>query len=144
MNVGINFENIWHDEDMYELKISSSDGVSTFVHDVYVGYSTFDETIAGLESFKSQIYGGIYDLKFGSFGPEYASGAFHARFQFQKLGKIHITIKCQSDFQDFGKKNVASEASLYLVTEPSLLDNFIRSIKSLNNGKSKNAYLEII
>jgi hypothetical protein len=143
MKSGIKFENIWHDEDMYELRISSSDGISTFVHDVYVGYGTFDETISGLDIFKNQIHGGIYDLEFGSFGPEYASGAFHARLQFQDKGKIYISIKSQSEFEDFGKKNIASEATLYLVTEPSMLDNFIVSLKTLNNGNADSANLEI-
>jgi hypothetical protein len=96
-----------------------------------------------LEIFKDQIYGGIYDLEFGSFGPEYASGAFHARLQFQDRGKIFISIKAQSKYEDFGKKNIASEATLYLVTEPSMLDNFIVSLKTLNNGNADSAHLEI-
>ncbi|WP_221049349.1 hypothetical protein [Shewanella carassii] len=143
MKPGITFENIWHDEDMYEFRISSSDGVSVFIHDVYVGYGTFDETIAGLDAFKSQVYGGIYDIEFGSFGPEYASGAFHARLHFQNKGKIFVSISAQSEFGDFGKKNIASEAKLYFVTEPALLDNFIASLKSLNNGDTNSVYLEI-
>ena len=88
MKPGIIIENIWHDEDMYEFKISSSDGTSLFVHKVYVGYATVDETIAALDAFKNQVYGGIYDIEFGAFGPEYASGAFHARLHFQQKGNL--------------------------------------------------------
>ena len=143
MKPGIKFENIWHDEDMYEFKIYSSDGAYVFTHEVYVGYGTFDETISGLDAFKSQVYGGIYDLKFGSFGPEYASGAFHARFHFQDKDGIFITIRAQSEYEGFGKKNIASEAILYLVAEPAQLDNFIVSLKSLDNGITDNAHLEI-
>ncbi len=142
MKSGITFENIWHDEDMYEFRISSGDGASLFVHEVYVGYRAFDETIAALDIFKKRVYGGIYDIEFGSFGPEYASGAFHARMHFQDRGRIYITVRAQSDFQDFGKKNIASEATLYLVAEPAQLDNFIVSLKSLNNGNAKSAHLE--
>ncbi|WP_406667801.1 hypothetical protein [Gallaecimonas sp. GXIMD1310] len=142
MKPGITFENIWHDEDMYEFKISSCDGASVFVNKVYVGYGTFDETISALDTFKHQVYGGIYDIEFGSFGPEYASGAFQARFHFQEKGRVHITVKAQSEYEDFGKKNVASEATLYLSTEPAQLDNFIVSLKSLNNGNTNSAHLE--
>lgn len=142
MKPGIIFENIWHDEDMYEFRISSSDGASIFVHKVYVGYTTFDETIAALDAFKNQVYGGIYDIEFGSFGPEYASGAFHARLHFQQKGKLNITVRVQSEYGDFGKYNVASEAKLYLVSEPAQLDNFIISLKSLNNGNTNIAQLE--
>jgi hypothetical protein len=142
MKPGITFKNIWHDEDMYEFSISSSDGESVFVHKVYVGYETFDEVIAGLDRFKSQIYGGIYDIEFGSFGPEYASGAFSARLHFQERGKIYVSIIAQSDFEEFGKKNVANEAKLYLVTEPALLDNFIQSLKQLKSSQCDEVHLE--
>jgi len=142
MSPGIMFENIWHDEDMYEFRISSCDGASIFVHKVYVGYGTFDETISGLDTFKDQIYGGIYDIEFGSFGPEYASGALHARLHFQERGKIFVSVRAQSEYEDFGKKNVASEAALYFTTEPALLDKFIASLKSLSNDNSDIAHLE--
>ena len=78
------------------------------------------------------MYGGIYDIRLGSFGPEYASGTFHARLHFQKLSKIHITVKAQSGFEEFGMKHVASEATLYLVSEPIPLDNFITELKALS------------
>jgi hypothetical protein len=45
--------------------------------------------------FKLHIYGGLFDLEFGEFGPEYANGAFHARFHFQGRAKIYITVKKQ-------------------------------------------------
>jgi len=143
MKSGIIFKNIWHDDDMYEFKISSSDGSSIFVNEVYVGYETYDELISDLERFKEQIYGGIYDIEFGSFGPEYASGAFHARLQFQDRGKIHVSVSAQSDFEDFGKKNVASEVKLYFITEPALLDNFIQGLKQLKSGQNEEVTLEI-
>ena len=143
MKQGITLKNIWHDDDMYEFQITSSDGVSTFVNEIYVGYGTFDETLTGLEKFKGQVYGGIFDIEFGSFGPEYASGAFIARLHFQDRGKIHVSIDVQSEFEDFGKKNVASEAKLYFVTEPALLDNFILDLKKINPDQSNEATLEI-
>lgn len=141
MESGITIENIWHDEDMYELKISSSDGGSIFVFKIYVDYDTFDKTISELDSFKTQIYGGIYDIEFGSFGPEYAGGAFLARLHFQDRGKIHVSIRAQSEFGYFGMKTIASEAKLYFITVPVLLDNFITELKSLNNGNRTKASL---
>ena len=143
MKQGIIFKNIWHDEDMYEFQITSSDGLSIFINEVYVGYGEYDELISDLEIFKDQIHGGIYDIEFSSFGPEYASGAFNARLHFQDRGKIHVSISAQSEFEDFGKKNVASEVKLYFITEPALLDNFIRDLKQLKSGQSEEVYLEI-
>lgn len=128
---------------MYALKITSSDGVSTFVNEVYVGYHAHDELIEGLDRFKVQIYGGIYDIELGSFGPEYASGAFTARLHFQDRGIIYVSIHAQSEFVDFGTKNIANEAKLFVKTEPALLDNFIDQLKNLRKGNTDEASLQI-
>jgi hypothetical protein len=144
MKTGISFTKIWFDDDMVELRIQVSDGPCTFVNEVYVGHQQLTELVAGLSRFKTHVHGGIYDMAFGSFGPEYAHGAFHARLHFQERGILFVTVKSQSNFQDFGKKNVASEATLYLRTEPALLDNFISAVKDMSDGKREDAALETI
>ena len=144
MKFGIKIKKIWHDNEMYKFQISSSDGASLLVNEIYVGYEHFDELLSDLDRFKSNVYGGIYDLNLGCFGSEYASGAFSARLHFLDRGKIHVSIHTQSEFKDFGKKNVASEAKLYFVTEPALLDNFIQELKNLKASQSDQAILEIV
>jgi hypothetical protein len=141
---GISFTKLWSDDDMVELRIEVSDGRSSFSNDVYVGHVQLRTVVAELETFKTHIYGGLYDLRFGEFGPEYASGALHARLHFQERGLLHLTVMSQSEFNDFGKKRVASEATLFLKTEPALLDNFIRAVASLSNGAEESAHLEAI
>jgi len=142
MNPGIYFKKIWFDDDALEIQIHSSDGDSLFSNRVYVGHQNFADVIAELCVFKDHVYGGIYDIQLGSFGPEYASGAFHARLHFQKLSKIHITVKAQSGFEEFGMKHVASESTLYFISEPILLDNFIAELKALSGGLRDEAKLE--
>jgi hypothetical protein len=142
MKPGIHFTEIWFDDDMVELKIDVSDGNSFFSNRVYVVYLVLADVVAKLDVFKSQIYGGLLDIRFGEFGPEYASGALHARLHFSKPGRLYITCKQQSSFKDFSVTKVASEATLYLKTEPALLDNFISDVKGLYLKKRKEAYLE--
>ncbi len=144
MDPGIRMMRIWSDEDMIELRIDVSDGVSLFSNKVYVAYSTLTETIADLNSFKDDVHGGLLDIRFGEFGPEYASGAFHARFHFPSPGRLHVTCKQQSDFCDFSIENVASKATLYLKSEPVLLDRFLASIGRLVTENDATAYLEAI
>ena len=144
MKRGISFTKIWADDDMIELRIDVCDGASLFSNQVYVGYSDFTDAVSRLDTFKDHIHGGLLDMRFGEFGPEYASGAFHARFHFRQSGKLYITSKQQSAFEDFGRKNVASEATLYLKTEPVLLDNFLEQLKALDAKKREDAYLETI
>jgi hypothetical protein len=144
MKPGIHFTKVWFDNDMVELRIDVSDGSSLFSNQVYVGYSMLADVVAELDVFKDRIYGGVLDIRLGEFGPEYANGALHARLHFTKPGRLYITCKQQSEFNDFSLTKVASEATLYLKTEPALLDNFINELKSLHTGQSEEANLEAI
>jgi hypothetical protein len=141
---GISFTKIWSDEDIIELRIEVSDGTSLFSNQIYVGYSHFAEAVSQLDKFKTHVHGGILDMRFGEFGPEYANGAFHARFHFHDPGKLCITCNQQSEFEDFGRKNVAAEATLHLRTEPVFLDNFLEQLKGLDAKTRDNAHLETI
>ena len=112
-----------------------------FSSKVYVGHQTLRDAVADLHRFKGQIYGGLYDLRFGEFGPEYASGAISARLHFHDRGKLLVSIGMQSEYSDFGKKKVASEANLFLISEPALLDNFIQALHAVSEGHRNDAEL---
>jgi|SRR6185437_13280321 len=142
MKPGIYLKKIWFDNDVVNLTIDSSDGNSVFSTKVYVGHQDMRDLISELGVFRNHVHGGIYNIQMGAFGPEYAEGAFHARLHFHMHSKIHLTIKAQSGFEEFGMKNVASEATLYLISEPVLLDNFIAELKALSAGLSDEAKLE--
>jgi hypothetical protein len=142
MKPGICFKEIWSDDDVVVLKIDSFDGNSLFSTKVYVGHQSLVDLTAELSDFKDKVYGGIYDIQMGAFGPEYANGAFRARLHFSQHSKIHITVEAESEFEDFGRKNVASRATLYLISEPVLLDNFIAELLTLSAGSRDEAKLE--
>jgi hypothetical protein len=142
MNPGIKFTKIWEDEDLLELEIQIADGSSLLETKAYIGHSEFNEAINRLETFQDHIHGGIVDIEVGRFGPEYASGAFHARLNFYEKYKIIASCKLQYDFKDFGKKNVASEGTLYFLTAPLLLKSFIEELREMFDGKGKSAYLQ--
>jgi hypothetical protein len=140
---GITFKNVWHDNEMYLFHVFSSDGVSTFVNDIFVGYSTFNELIECLDKFKDGFYGGIYDIELGKFGSEYARGALTARLHFQDHDMIYVSIQVQSEFMDFGRKNVANEAKLFFKTNLAFLNDFIHQLKTLKSGTTDEASLQI-
>jgi hypothetical protein len=144
MKPRIAFSKIWFDDDMVEFRIGVSDGQSLFMNEAYIGHEHLKDVIRALTVFKDQVYGGIYDLRFGEFGPEYASGAFHARFHFQERGIIHISVEMQSDYREFGKKIVASKAKLYVRTEPALLDTFIEELSGVCKGNVNEAHLTCV
>ena len=144
MKPAIQFTRIWSDDDMLELRASACDGMSMFSIDTYVGIDWPDETVKMLTRFREQIHGGIAELELGSFGPEYASGAFFARLHFHMPGKLFISVALQSDFQKYKNTEVASEAKLYVRSEPILLDRFIEELARLKVSDNSVASLECI
>jgi hypothetical protein len=134
---------VWSDDDVVELSIEVSDGISSFSNRAYVGHEALGQIASNLVGFKDQVYGGILDVRVGEFGPEYANGAFHGRLHFTGLGRLHITCEQESDFTEFGKKNVASRATMYLSSEPALLDRFIEEMRALATG-AESAFLEAL
>ncbi len=144
MRPGIYLKKIWFDDDLIELEIKTITGNSVFSNRVYTSNPGISKLIVDLSIFRNHIYGGIYDINIGGFGPEYANGAFHARLHFDQSGKgkLYMTIKAQSEFYDFGRKNIANEAILHLISEPILLDNFITELKALESGAAGEAKFE--
>jgi hypothetical protein len=141
MNSRITLRKIWNDDDIVELTVEVSDGRSMFSNNVYVGTNSIEELVKNLTAFRERVYGGLYDIRFGEFGPEYANGAFQARLHFHGPGRLFISTQQQSVFEEFSKMPVASEAKMYLKTEPILLDNFISELKALSSGASNEASL---
>jgi len=140
---GIRISRVWSDHDVVELSVEVSDGISSFSNRAYVGRLALGQIASNLEGFKNQIHGGILDVRVGEFGPEYASGAFHGRFHFTGAGRLHITCEQESDFTEFGKKNVASRATMYLRSEPALLDRFVEEMRALATD-AESAFLQAV
>ena len=141
MQQGISISKTWSDDDLVEFRIVVADQVSSFCNTVYVGHGQLAELATELRIFRNHIHGGIKDIRFGEFGPEYANGAFHARLHFCSPGKLYISTHQQSEFTSFSVGEVASEAKMYLVSEPVLLDNFLAEFGGLANGAREDAFL---
>ena len=144
MEPKIEFKNIWLDDHMFELEIMVFSETSKFTTKVYVGYPNIEKIFEELDVFKTHKHGGLYDMTFGEFGPEYGSGAFTIRFHFQQNGKLNLTIKLQTEYYSFGKKEIADEATMHLKTEPALLDNFVSAIKSISKDVGNEIELSCI
>ena len=141
MKPEISIERIWFDDDVTEFKISVCNGHSLFTNKVYVGNHQILELVNSVNSFKTNYYGGLKDILLGKFGREYANGAFSARLHFPKPGALYIATHQQSEYFEFKGQEEASEAKMYLKTEPVLLDNFIQELKGVSNGISDVATL---
>jgi hypothetical protein len=141
MKAGITLKQVWSDDDLVELEVASSDGTSMFCTKVYVGCRNLEQLTSDLEVFRNHLHGGLYNISFGQFGPEYASGAFEARLHFYKPGRLAVSVRAESGWHEFKKSEVASNATLYFMSEPVLLDNFLEELKRLKSGVSSEAAL---
>ena len=144
MTPHIEFKKVWEDNDVYELAMSACDGRSIFCTNLYAGVIELQTISNELRQFSPGIYGGLYDLRIGEFGPEYASGALMVRFAFDQTGsgKIFLTVSVESEWFETPQTKVASNARLYLKSEAILLNQFISEFSQLASGNGKIAQLE--
>ena len=142
MQKGLSITRIWSDDDLIELRIVVEDGHSCFSNTVYTSQTALLNLAKELTVFRDHIHGGIKDIRFGEFGPEYANGAFHARLHFRSPGKLFVSTHQQSEFSDSSIGQVASEAKMFLASEPILLDNFLPELRGLASGARTDAGLE--
>ena len=134
----------WADEDIALLGFEVCDGSSVFRNTVYASLDWGAETSDRLRSFSRQVYGGLFNLDVGEGGPEYAGGAFHARFHYFKPTELLISTKQQGEFFQFKSTQVATRAEMYLRTEPALLDRFVAALPALDGSGPGEALLECV
>jgi hypothetical protein len=71
-------------------------------------------------------------------------GALDVRMHFRKGARLFLRVSAESQFSPFGDREAASEATLYLMSEPVLLDNFIPAFRMLSEGSVDHAELEVV
>lgn len=134
----------WADVDVLLLSFEVSDGRSLFISGAYAQFDWGSSSAQALRTFSGQVHGGLFNLEAGDGGPEYASGAFRARFHYFKPTELLISVTQQGDYFTFKNSKVAPEARMFLRTEPGLLDRFIDALPTLDASDGAEAILECI
>lgn len=135
---------IWSDNDVRELQFEVSDGVSIVANTAYVSIGWFAQTAEALERLGRQVHGGLYDLEAGTPGPEFAEGAFEARFQWHTPSELYVSTWQESGFFKFKGREVASTARLFLRTEAALLDRFVAELRAAHVREELEATLTCV
>jgi hypothetical protein len=144
MHPRITISRRWSDEDVAQLAFEVCDGVSAFTNEAYVTLDWGAVAANALRTFARQVHGGLFNLEAGEGGPEYASGAFTARFHYHKPTLLLISTQQQGDFFSFKGSEVAPTAKMFLRTEPALLDRFVASLPALDTSEEGEAILECV
>jgi hypothetical protein len=134
----------WFDNDVALLSFEVCDGNSLFSNEAYAELDWGTKAATALARFGHQIHGGLFNLETGDGGPEYAGGAFRARFHFYKPAMLLISTVQQAEYIRFKDGQVAAEARMFLRTEPALLDRFISALPVLDKANGREAVLECV
>ena len=134
----------WSDNDVAQLTFEVCDGLSVFTTEAYASLDWGASAAAALQTFGRQIHGGLFNLEAGEGGPEYASGSFRARFHYYTPNQLLIHTIQEGDFFRFKASQVAPTATMFLRTEPSLLDQFIAALPALDASDGAQAVLQCV
>ena len=120
------------------------DGISRFSIEAYVSRRWGKESADQLRQFGRQVHGGIFDLNAGQDGAEFAGGSFRARFHWHRPDQLLISTHQQGDYFPFKGGKTATEAKMFLRTEPALLDRFVTDLPSLDGADGGPITLECV
>lgn len=145
MNQFIRFQQITSDDDLLEWEIIASNNQSTFCTKIYTGKKNCISILNDLRTLSKQL-NGIYDLRLGGLGEEYAGGAFAARLHFSEIyhSRLFIKIYLETEYFRFKSRMVSSMATMYFVTEPGLFNTFITQFSGMLNEFRNDAILPCI
>jgi hypothetical protein len=140
MNAAFQFEYLWHDNDVLQVRISAWNGQFGGSSDVYVGLNELSEAAAKLEGFPRQLSDAC-ELLFGAFGPEWVGGGASMRFFCgDAAGHAFVEARIESDCTGSQK---AQSVVLSALIEPADIDTFIPELRRLEADRKGTARLKI-
>lgn len=111
--------------------VSISDRTSFFNVFMYIHISSIAKLRKALCDLEIPAHGRNFEFQLGNFEPNVGGGGLRIKMLPQKSGKVLLQISAQSEWFEFYGELVKKNCSMFLVTEPVLIDNFIVSLESL-------------
>ena len=142
MNVGVGFqfEVIYEDAHLLEVRISAWNGAFGGVADVYVGLDQLKETATRLLGFPTHP-SDVREATFGAFGPKSAPGRrVSMRFYCaDKSGHAYVDSTIESDYNAAGK---IQSVTLSLPVEAAAVDSFVEDLRQTGADRRGVAFLQ--
>ena len=137
-DVGFQFEIIYKDVHLLEIRISAWNGTFGGVADLYVGLDVLKEAATKLQKFPRDP-SDIREVTFGGFGPKSAGGGVSMRFYCaDRAGHTYVDSKIESNYDLAGK---AQSVIMTLTVEPAAVDSFVEELGRLSADQAGRAYL---
>jgi len=138
MDKGIRLELLWHDVDVFEIRLVAWNGLFGGGADVYLAIGSLKERAEKLDGFPRSPADNR-EVIFGAFGPEYAGGAVSLRFFCgDGAGHAYVDLKIESDSQS---GRMVQSVAMSLSIEPAAVDLFVDELRRLEDEKKGTARL---
>jgi hypothetical protein len=137
-DAGFQFEIIYKDVHLLQIRISAWNGSFGGTADVYVGLDQLQETATKLQRFPLDP-SDVREVTFGGFGPKSAGGGVTMRFySADRAGHTYVDSKIESGYASAGK---AQSVTMTVPIEPAALDSFVKELSQLGADQAGQAYL---
>jgi hypothetical protein len=137
-DTGFQFQIIWSDDDVFEVRAAAWNGQFGGTADVYVPIGGLAEIAAKIEGFPRDP-SDVREIQFGAFGPERAGGAVSMRF-YCKDGAGHALVEARIE-SDCNRTRKAQSTHLFAAVEASAVDAFAAELRRLETDLSGIALL---
>jgi hypothetical protein len=147
VEIGIDVKYRWHDYDVLEIGIHSSNGMFSGVAYPYLSIDGLAKAASAIENFPTSI-SDTREIQFGGFGPETAGGCVNMRF-FCKDSSGHAVVevrmesKNESSVETIWDRGTQS-SHFFGEIEAGAVDDFVRGLREIDQRKEGNAHLRFI
>lgn len=139
MNIGFQFEVIWKDNGVTEVRVSGWNGIFGGRADVYVGIGQLEEVSEKLRGFPAEP-SDTREVVFGAFGPKYAGGGVSMRFYCaDRAGHALVDSKIEADHNSNDR---AQSVTLTVSVEAGAVDSFVDELRQLETNRAGSARLK--
>jgi len=138
MEVGIEFQLIWHDKDVLNLRVSAWNGDFGGVAEIYEGIGDLHVAASNLRGFPNDP-GDRREIVLGNFDRKCAAGGVGMRFRcVDGAGHAYVETSVDSNFQRGG---TIQTVVLAMPVEAVAVDTFVRELELLESERSGTALL---
>lgn len=140
MKIGFQFDVLWNDNDLFEIRISAWNREFGGIADVYVPIGGLREAAENLAGFPRNAEDSR-ELQFGEFGSGWGGGAFNIRLYCRDAaGHAVAESRIESKYDGKGK---AQSVLLMAPVEAAAVDLFVEDLRRLEAEKGGSAFLAI-
>jgi hypothetical protein len=141
MKSGIEFEIVWFDQDVVEIRVSSSNSRFSGQANLYLGRGCLSETADRLQGFPSNS-ADSRDFELGTFNPNHAGGGVRMHFYCLDMAG-HAAVDVRLRLEACKTMGEVGSVALRIPVEAAAVDSFAMRVRAMDEEQiGASAYLE--